>query len=140
MYEPASVLLSAVATAAATFGITFYAMTAKSDFTKWMSSFYAFASGLFWIFLFLSLFNIFVFRSTLLNNVMAFVIAAIYCVYILVDTQLILGGKNKELTLDNHILGSVILYVDIIGLFLKILQLLYRRSPQTFRTCSTDTS
>lgn len=40
MYEPASVLLSAVATAAATFGITFYAMTAKSDFTKWMSSFY----------------------------------------------------------------------------------------------------
>lgn len=55
---------------------------------------------------------------------MAFVIAAIYCGYILVDTQLILGGKNKQLSLDNHILGSVILYVDIIGLFLKILQLL----------------
>jgi FtsH-binding integral membrane protein len=59
---------------------------------------------------------------------MAFVIAAIYCVYILVDTQLILGGKNKELTLDNHILGAVILYVDIIGLFLKILkQLGYKK-------------
>ena len=40
MYEPASVLLSAVATLAATFGITFYAMTTKSDFTKWLSSFY----------------------------------------------------------------------------------------------------
>jgi FtsH-binding integral membrane protein len=34
------VLLAAVATAAATFGITFYAMTTKSDFTSWMNSFY----------------------------------------------------------------------------------------------------
>ena len=74
------------------------------------------ASGLFWVFLFLSLFNIFVFRSTFMNNLMAFVVSAIYCGYILIDTQLILGGKNKELTLDNHILGSVILYVDIIDL------------------------
>jgi FtsH-binding integral membrane protein len=44
--------------------------------------------------------------------------------YILIDTQLILGGKNKELALDNYVLGAVILYVDIIGLFLKILKLL----------------
>ena len=55
---------------------------------------------------------------------MAFAIACIYCVYILVDTQLILGGKKKELTLDNYVMGAMILYVDIIGLFLKILQLL----------------
>lgn len=40
MYTPESILLSAVATAAATFGITFYAFVTKSDFTKWMSSFY----------------------------------------------------------------------------------------------------
>lgn len=59
-----------------------------------------------------------------MSNVMAFLVAVIYCGYILVDTQLILGGKNKELSLDNHILGAVILYVDIIGLFLKLLQLL----------------
>lgn len=102
MYTPESVLLSAVATAAATFGITFYAMVSKSDFTKWLSSFYgnkyyysAFASGLLWIFLFLSLFNVFVFRSPLMTNLMAFAVATLYCGYILVDTQLILGGKNK---------------------------------------------
>jgi hypothetical protein len=102
IYEPATVLLSAVATAAVLFGITLYAITTKSDFTKWLNTFYgnknlilAFTSGLFWMFLFLSLFNIFVFRSTFLNNLIAFVIAAIYCGYILVDTQLILGGKNR---------------------------------------------
>ena len=40
MYEPESVLMSAVATAGATLGITFYAMTTKSDFTKKLHSFY----------------------------------------------------------------------------------------------------
>ena len=70
------------------------------------------------------MFNVFIFRSSLLVNVMAFTIACIYCVYILVDTQLIMGGKKKELTLDNYVMGAMILYVDIIGLFLKLLQLL----------------
>ena len=74
--------------------------------------------------LFLSMFNVFFFRSSLLVSLMAFGIGLIYCVYILIDTQLILGGKNKELTLDNYVMGAMILYVDIIGLFLKILQLL----------------
>lgn len=54
----------------------------------------------------------------------ALAFACIYCVYILIDTQLIMGGKNRELTLDNYVMGAMILYVDIIGLFLKILQLL----------------
>lgn len=40
IYTPESVMLAAVATAAATFGITFYAMTTKADFTSWMNSFY----------------------------------------------------------------------------------------------------
>lgn len=55
---------------------------------------------------------------------MAVVIAGIYCIYLLVDTQLILGGKKHQLSLDNYVMGAMILYVDIIGLFLKILQLL----------------
>lgn len=63
---------------------------------------------------------------------MAFAIGVIYCVYILIDTQLILGGKNKELTLDNYVMGAMILYVDIIGLFLKILQLLGEKKKKWF--------
>lgn len=76
------------------------------------------------------MFNVFIFRSSLLVNIMAFAIACIYCVYILVDTQLIMGGKKKELTLDNYIMGAMTLYVDIIGLFLKILQLLGDRKKK----------
>lgn len=48
----------------------------------------------------------------------------VYCVYLLVDTQWIMGGKKKELKLDNYAMGAAVLYMDIISLFLKILQIL----------------
>lgn len=94
--------MCAIATAAATFGITFYAMTTKKDFTqiihlvggKYKLNSAVFSS-IFWIFMFLSIFNVFFFRSSLLVNLQAFIFALIYCVYIAIDTQLILGGKNK---------------------------------------------
>ena len=38
MYTPESVLLAAVATVAATLGITLYAMTTKADFTTMANS------------------------------------------------------------------------------------------------------
>lgn len=63
-------------------------------------------------------------QSPFVSNLLAFVVACIYCGYILIDTQLVMGGKNKELSLDNYVMGAMILYVDIIGLFLKLLQLL----------------
>lgn len=57
----------------------------------------------------------------------AFLLSIAYSVYLMVDTQMILGGKNKELSLDDYVLGSVILYADIISLFLKILQILGKK-------------
>lgn len=57
----------------------------------------------------------------------AIVVGVAYSIYLLVDTQMILGGKHKSLSLDNYVLGAIILYVDIVGLFLKILQILGKK-------------
>jgi FtsH-binding integral membrane protein len=57
----------------------------------------------------------------------AITFAAIYSINILIHTQLILGGRNKELTHDDYVLGSTILYNDIISLFLNILQILGKK-------------
>ncbi len=51
----------------------------------------------------------------------------VYTIYLLIDTQLVLGGKNKSLSLDNYVLGAIIIYVDIIQLFIKILRLLGKK-------------
>jgi FtsH-binding integral membrane protein len=74
-----------------------------------------------------SMINIFFIRSPLINSLIAIAVGIAYAIYLLVDTQLILGGKHKSLSMDNYILGAIILYIDIIGLFLKILQILGKK-------------
>jgi hypothetical protein len=68
--------------------------------------------------------NIFFIRSEFLSILIAVAIGAVYSLYLIIDTQLILGGRNKELTLDNYILGAILLYIDIIQLFLQILKII----------------
>jgi FtsH-binding integral membrane protein len=77
------------------------------------------------ILLVVSLANIF-FRIQAIQSLLAVVFAGIYMVYIIVDTQMIMGGSGRrfKLTLDDYIMGTMILYMDIVGLFLKLLQLL----------------
>ena len=49
----------------------------------------------------------------------------IFSIYIIIDTQMIVGGKNRfQIDEDRYILASVILYLDIINLFLEILRLM----------------
>ena len=62
-------------------------------------------------------------RSSFAEMLYAIVFAVIYSIYILIDTQLIMGGRSVEFSLDNYVLGAVFLYVDIIGLFLKLLRI-----------------
>ena len=48
----------------------------------------------------------------------------IYSIYLVIDTQLIMGGKRYQVEIDDFVLGAVILYTDIIMIFLYILQAL----------------
>lgn len=75
----------------------------------------------------ITIINIFFIRSDFITALVAIAIACVYSIYLIIDTQLILGGKNQELTLDNYVLGAVLLYIDIIQLFLQILKILGKR-------------
>ena len=75
----------------------------------------------------ITLINIFFIRSDFITALVAIAIACVYSIYLIIDTQLILGGKNQELTLDNYVLGAVLLYIDIIQLFLQILKILGKK-------------
>ena len=135
IYTPESVLQAAVVTAAATCGLTWYAWTTKNDFTEFVHYFYGNLrnyKGFCWSFgmilLWLTLLDVFYLtKSTFVMNLYCIIFAIIYSIYILIDTQLVMGGKNTQLTLDNYVFGAMILYIDIIGLFLKLLQLFGKR-------------
>ena len=47
----------------------------------------------------------------------------LFGVYLIVDTQMIIGGKRYELTLDDYIVGALVLYLDIIMIFIYLLQI-----------------
>jgi FtsH-binding integral membrane protein len=88
----------------------------------------AFFWSMFCVTFFITLINIFFIRSEILSVLISIGIAAIYSVYLIIDTQLIIGGREKELTMDNYVLGAVILYIDIIRLFLEILRIFGKRN------------
>ncbi len=69
-------------------------------------------------------------RNSLLSYGLSIAFAIIYSIYLLVDTQLILGRREKRINLDDYILGATILYVDIISLFLKLLRILGKKKDE----------
>jgi protein lifeguard len=56
-------------------------------------------------------------------------ILLLFSVYIVYDTQLIVGGEHRKLSfsIDDYAFAALMLYVDIIQLFLSILELFGER-------------
>lgn len=54
--------------------------------------------------------------------------AFLVSLYLMFDTQLILGGRKMELSPEEYILGAILLYVDIVQLFIYLLEIFNRIS------------
>ncbi|CAI2372400.1 unnamed protein product [Moneuplotes crassus] len=113
------VLIAALMTGGLTLILTIFACTTKIDFTLCWGAVFVLAGTLL-------LFGIFslIFRSQVLNIVYVSLGIIVYGFYLLIDTQLVCGGKTWQLSEEDYIIGALILYIDIIVLFLKILALL----------------
>ena len=48
----------------------------------------------------------------------------IYSIYLIYDTQLIMGNVGIQYNIDDYCFAALNLYIDIIYLFLKLLQLI----------------
>ena len=51
----------------------------------------------------------------------------LFGIYLIFDTQLIMGKGKYKLSIDDYIAGALILYADIITIFLYILAMCGRR-------------
>lgn len=63
-------------------------------------------------------------HSEVLDNIIAAVSILILCIYIIVDTQLIIGSNSRKYAIDDYVMATMNIFLDIINLFLKILQIL----------------
>ena len=98
---------------------TIYAATTKSDFT----ASYGIVMILGAILLVLFIVTLFT-SSPLIHNIYCGVGVLLFGIYLIIDTQMILGGRSIELSIDDWALAAMLLYIDIIQIFLYLLQLL----------------
>lgn len=122
IYEPLSVLMCAGITLALVLGLTLYAIFTKTDMTLWGGGLVCLSV----IFFILSLIGIFyrsLFYQTLLNCCGLF----LFSLYLMYDTQLVIGKNKNLISTDQYIIGALMIYIDIISIFIKILLLLGKK-------------
>ena len=113
------VALALLLTIVATLAITFYACTTKTDFSVCRVGLYVIFSQMFTVGIIAVLFRIRALYAFYTLGMTAMV--GIYLVY---DTQLILGKLGIGYSVDDYIFATLEIYMDIIRLFLLILRIL----------------
>ena len=113
-FEPSDVFAAAGLTSAMVAGLTLFACCCKMKLT-WLWGIAAAGSLAVWP---LIIFLI-IFPSRFLFNIVAFFVVVLTSIYIVYDTRLIM----KKLSPDEYIIGALLLYADIIQLFMWILAL-----------------
>jgi len=119
-FEPRYILYAAILTAAMSLSLSLYACFTKTDLT-------GIASTLCWVSLGVSLaamILMLIIQSDILVIILCWIFLIIAALYLIVDTQMIVGGRHAELTYDDYIIGAMMIFVDIITIFVYILAIL----------------
>ena len=121
-YDKKIVFSAAAMTCGATLAITTYACTTKKDFTLcggmlFATMFLLFLAGIFSFF-----FNSFFY------TLFCFIGVIFYSIYLIYDTQLIMGHLGVKYEIDDYVIASMNVYIDIIQIFLRIMELLGSRN------------
>jgi len=116
---PQTVMIAAILTAVVVVALTIYAFTTKTDFTVlggvlFVAVMLLFVAGILAIFI----------RNRILDIVISAFSCLVYGIYLIYDTQLVVGKHENALTLDDYIQGALQLYIDIMRLFIEILRIL----------------
>lgn len=121
-YTVPSVTFALGATVLVTVGLTLFACQTKYDFTSWMGVMYILALNV----LLFGLLSMFLGNwAQVLYSSLALIL---FSFYLVIDTQLILGRGQLRLEEDDYIVAAVMIYLDIINIFLTILRLMGERS------------
>jgi len=119
VYKTDTVLIAAGITFFVVVGLTLFSFQTKIDFTGFGTYLFVFGLVLFGF----GIFSI-IFRSQIMSIVYAALGAGLFSMYLVFDTQLIMGGKHKySMSPEDYVMAALSLYMDIINLFLMILRL-----------------
>lgn len=108
-------------TCAVCLAVSLFACQTKADFTG--IGIYGFV-----VFILLMVFGLVaaIMRSRIMQIVYATLGAAVFSFYLIMDTQKVVGGKHRkyEFAIDDYAFAALALYMDVINIFMFILQIL----------------
>ena len=117
-FNPLDVIAAVILTLFATIGLTVYAMRTKTDFT--------FLGGILFCFSFVIFITIIFYFFIKVTALWLMLGVMCYSLYLIYDTQLIMGNVGISYGIDDYCLAALNLYIDIIYLFIKILEIIGR--------------
>merc|ERR1719187_2737263 len=124
-YDANEVLMAVGVCAAIILALTIFAFQTKVDFTAMGGVLIA----VLMVFFLFGLIALFLPQSRTLKLVYASIGAIIFSLYIIYDTQLMVGGSHKySLSPEEYVFAALNLYLDIINLFMYILQIIGNRN------------
>lgn len=123
MFRTEVVLYAAATTTAVCLGLTLFALQTKYDFTA--------KFGIMVVILTVAMFTLlgscFLPPSKTFMLVMAAIMAIIMGIFLVIDTQMIIGGTHSvQMSPEEYVFAAINLYLDIINMFLYILMLFGR--------------
>jgi len=110
------------ATALITISLTVYAMNTKVPIEFFGALSFVICLGMIPLF-----FICWIIGGQLMNTVYCCFGALLYGIYLIIDTILITGGKQTssvKINMDDYIIGALMLYLDIVMLFVYILRIM----------------
>ncbi|KAH8405854.1 hypothetical protein KR215_010638 [Drosophila sulfurigaster] len=119
-YAPTEVLMAVGITAAVCLALTLFAMQTKVDFTM-MGGILLACMVVFMIFGIVAIF----FKGKIITLVYASFGALLFSVYLIYDTQLMMGGDHKySISPEEYIFAALNLYLDVVNIFIYILTII----------------
>ncbi|XP_062386568.1 protein lifeguard 1 [Sardina pilchardus] len=117
-YNTHSVVIAMGSTLAVSFSIIIFSAQTKVDFTICNGILVTLSTSL----LMFGFFSIF-YYSTIVDVVYGFLGALLFSLFLVVDCQLVMGRQTYALSPEEYVFGALIVYLDIINVFLYILLL-----------------
>lgn len=113
--------ISIIITTGTTTSLILYSFIATTDFTEY----YTYVVAIFMCLIFIGIVNIF-FNNTIIQVIISGGGALVFACFIIFDMQMILGQKHikYKYSIDDFILAAMSLYLDVINMFLYIIQFL----------------
>ncbi|CAH8622954.1 unnamed protein product [Dicrocoelium dendriticum] len=123
-YGTISVLSTVVITAATCLLVSLFAATGWIDFTKCTALLLVLSIGLILFGLACMVVYLVLGPNKILHTVYGGVAACVFILYLIYDTQMIIGGGAYDYSPEEYIFGALQLYMDIMNLFLLLLGLM----------------